>query len=206
MMQAVAIRRLGVLSRAVLGSPCLRQWSFCAAADAAAPGAGAGGGTRAALRPWLACASASFSSSACSSSSSSGGGDEEVRRARAVAAPAEPDTAPATIFDKILSREIPAKVVHEDEKCLAFRDVSPQAPVHILVIPKERDGLTQLSKARDDQAALLGHLLLTAGRLGAAQCPGGFRLVVNDGPDGCQSVYHLHVHVIGGRPLGWPPG
>ena len=113
-----------------------------------------------------------------------------------------------TIFDKIIAKEIPAKIAHEDEQCLAFHDVNPQAPVHVLVIPKHRDGLTRLSKCRPDQAALLGHLLVTASKiahdLGLAE--DGFRIVVNDGPSGGQSVYHLHVHILGGRPLGWPPG
>eukprot|EP00405_Crypthecodinium_cohnii_P064033 CAMPEP_0195009446 /NCGR_PEP_ID=MMETSP0326_2-20130528/9310_1 /TAXON_ID=2866 ORGANISM="Crypthecodinium cohnii, Strain Seligo" /NCGR_SAMPLE_ID=MMETSP0326_2 /ASSEMBLY_ACC=CAM_ASM_000348 /LENGTH=143 /DNA_ID=CAMNT_0040017683 /DNA_START=99 /DNA_END=530 /DNA_ORIENTATION=+ len=116
------------------------------------------------------------------------------------------DGAAKTIFDKIISKQIPATVVYEDEKCLAFRDVNPQAPTHILVIPKDRDGLTQLSKARDDQAAILGHLMLIAGRIGDKECPNGFRLVVNDGQDGCQSVFHLHIHIVGGRQMKWPPG
>merc|ERR1719444_743565 len=108
-----------------------------------------------------------------------------------------------TIFDAICEGKIPAEIVYEDDKCLAFRDVNPQAPVHILVIPKDRDGLTQLSKARDDQAEILGHLMLTAGKLGKSECPQGFRIVVNDGADGCQSVYHLHVHVVSGRQMSW---
>mmetsp|Transcript_102924 Transcript_102924/g.286629 ORF Transcript_102924/g.286629 Transcript_102924/m.286629 type:complete len:176 (-) Transcript_102924:88-615(-) len=130
----------------------------------------------------------------------------EVERARVAAAERTPDTAPPTIFDKIVKKEIPTKVVHEDDVCLAFRDVNPQAPVHVLVIPKERDGLTQLSRARKDQEGLLGHLLLVAGQVGNAECPEGFRIVVNDGMHGAQSVYHLHIHVIGGRQMGWPPG
>ncbi|CAE8595890.1 unnamed protein product, partial [Polarella glacialis] len=108
--------------------------------------------------------------------------------------------------DKIIKKEIPASVVYEDDRSLAFRDVGPQAPVHILVIPKDRDGLTQLSNARDDQEALLGHLLLVASRVGKAECPEGFRLVINDGKHGSQSVYHLHIHLIGGRQMNWPPG
>uniref|UniRef100_A0A6V2PK39 HIT domain-containing protein n=1 Tax=Heterosigma akashiwo TaxID=2829 RepID=A0A6V2PK39_HETAK len=113
-----------------------------------------------------------------------------------------------TIFDKIISKEIPANIIHEDELCIAFHDVNPQAPVHFLVIPKSKDGLNKLSNAREDQKALLGHLLFTAqevaGKEGLAE--GGFRTVINDGRNGCQSVYHLHIHVLGGRQLTWPPG
>merc|ERR1719215_907859 len=116
------------------------------------------------------------------------------------------DTGAPTIFDKILRKEIPATVVHDDDRCLAFRDVNPQAPVHVLVIPKSRDGLTQLRNARDDQESILGHLLLTASRIWQKECPDGFRIVINDGKEGQQTVYHLHVHVIGGRQLTWPPG
>ena len=122
--------------------------------------------------------------------------------------PATPGTpVPDTIFGKIARGELPARIVHEDEHCLAFHDVSPQAPVHVLVIP--RKPITQLSKAdpaRDQ--ALLGHLLLVAKRVAELQglANEGFRIVINDGKKGCQSVYHLHVHVIGGRQLTWPPG
>lgn len=130
---------------------------------------------------------------------------DEVARAQS-AASQNHDDQPETIFDKIIRKEIPAKIVHEDDRSLAFRDVNPQAPVHILVIPKERDGLTQLSQARDDQESLLGHLLLVARRLGKQECPDGFRVVINDGKHGAQSVYHLHIHVVGGRQMQWPPG
>eukprot|EP00929_Paragymnodinium_shiwhaense_P091566 TRINITY_DN51488_c0_g1_i1.p1 TRINITY_DN51488_c0_g1~~TRINITY_DN51488_c0_g1_i1.p1 ORF type:complete len:208 (-),score=22.68 TRINITY_DN51488_c0_g1_i1:242-790(-) len=129
---------------------------------------------------------------------------DEVAKAQAAASQA--DSSSPTIFDKIISKEIPASIVHEDDECLAFRDVAPQAPVHILVIPKKRDGLTQLRHGRTDQATVLGHLLLVASKIGAAECPDGFRVVINDGEQGCQSVFHLHLHVIGGRQLGWPPG
>jgi diadenosine tetraphosphate (Ap4A) HIT family hydrolase len=80
---------------------------------------------------------------------------------------------------------------------MAFRDVNPQAPVHFLVIPKNRDGLTQLTKAREDQKPLLGHLMYVAQMLGQKECPGGFRITINDGKDGAQSVYHLHLHCHG---------
>ncbi|KAJ7524780.1 hypothetical protein O6H91_17G021300 [Diphasiastrum complanatum] len=127
--------------------------------------------------------------------------------AAATAAVALRDTEAPTIFDKILSKQIPSTVVYEDEKVLAFRDISPQAPTHIILIPKERDGLTQLSKAEERHEEILGHLLYVAKVV--AQQEGlddGFRIVINDGPNGCQSVYHLHLHLLGGRKLGWPPG
>ncbi|KAL4443894.1 hypothetical protein ABPG75_011631 [Micractinium tetrahymenae] len=112
-----------------------------------------------------------------------------------------------TIFDKIISKEIPAKVIYEDDQALAFRDISPQGPVHFLVIPKVRGRLTQLSKMQEEDKPLLGHLMYVAAQVakqeGLAQ---GYRVVVNDGPNGCQSVYHLHLHIIGGRQMNWPPG
>ncbi|KAK6159022.1 hypothetical protein DH2020_006336 [Rehmannia glutinosa] len=112
-----------------------------------------------------------------------------------------------TIFDKIINKQIPANIVYEDEKVLAFRDISPQAPTHILIIPKVKDGLTGLSKAEEKHCEILGHLLYTA-KLVAKQegLDDGFRLVINDGPNGCQSVYHLHIHLLGGRQMNWPPG
>ena len=85
-------------------------------------------------------------------------------------------------------------------------DINPQAPVHILVIPKNRDGLTKLSNAREDQKYILGHLMYVAQSVGKKECPNGFRVVINDGEQGCQAVYHLHLHVVGGRQLNWPPG
>ncbi|XP_055601678.1 uncharacterized HIT-like protein Synpcc7942_1390 [Uranotaenia lowii] len=109
-----------------------------------------------------------------------------------------------TIFDKIIRRQIPADVIFEDDKCLAFNDVSPQGPVHFLVIPKRR--IPKLEDGTGSDVELLGHLMQVAGSLGKQRAPGGFRLVVNNGEHGCQTVYHLHLHVIGGRQLGWPPG
>lgn len=110
-----------------------------------------------------------------------------------------------TIFGRIIRREIPARIEHEDELCLAFHDVAPQAPVHVLVIPKRP--LASLADATEDDGGLLGHLVVVATRLarklGLHQ---GYRLVVNCGRDGGQSVDHLHVHLLGGRSLGWPPG
>eukprot|EP00933_Yihiella_yeosuensis_P081113 TRINITY_DN94655_c0_g1_i1.p1 TRINITY_DN94655_c0_g1~~TRINITY_DN94655_c0_g1_i1.p1 ORF type:complete len:133 (-),score=28.16 TRINITY_DN94655_c0_g1_i1:136-534(-) len=130
---------------------------------------------------------------------------DEAAKAEAAAA-AGADSAPDTIFGKILRKEIPSDCVYEDDLCYAFRDVNPQAPVHILVIPKERNGLTGICKSTADHKAVLGHMMVEAGRIGQAECPGGYRLVVNDGVDGCQSVYHLHIHILGGRKMSWPPG
>ena len=131
--------------------------------------------------------------------------NDEVQKAQEAAALVA-DGAPPTVFDKIISGEWSSDKIHEDELCLAFRDINPQAPVHFLVIPKHRDGLTQLSKAREDQKALLGHLMYVAQELAQKECPGGFRITINDGKDGAQSVYHLHLHVMGGRQMAWPPG
>mmetsp|Transcript_18496 Transcript_18496/g.28551 ORF Transcript_18496/g.28551 Transcript_18496/m.28551 type:complete len:222 (-) Transcript_18496:172-837(-) len=132
---------------------------------------------------------------------------EEAKKAAALYKDSDLDGAgPSTVFDKILSGEWSSDKVHEDDQCLAFRDINPQAPTHIVLIPKVRDGLTQLSKARDDQSPLLGHLLFVAQSIGKKECPQGFRIVINDGEHGSQSVYHLHLHIIGGRQLGWPPG
>ena len=112
-----------------------------------------------------------------------------------------------TIFDKIISKEIPANIIYEDDQCLAFRDINPQGPTHFLVIPKMHDGLTQLSKATEEHKPLLGHLLYTAHVVAKQEnLSNGYRVVINDGVDGDQSVYHLHLHVIGGRQMTWPPG
>lgn len=113
-----------------------------------------------------------------------------------------------TFFDKLVSKDIPADIIYEDDLCMAFRDINPQGPKHFLVIPKDKDGLNRLSSAEERHKALLGHLMYTA-QLVAKQeglGPDGFRLVVNDGAAGAQSVYHLHIHVIGGRQMAWPPG
>jgi histidine triad (HIT) family protein len=110
-----------------------------------------------------------------------------------------------TIFSKIIRREVPADIVYEDDLTLAFKDVAPQAPVHILVIPKKP--IPQLADAESEDHALMGHLLLTAKRV--AQQVGldnGYRLVINNGSDGGQTVDHLHLHILGGRPMKWPPG
>lgn len=111
-----------------------------------------------------------------------------------------------TLFEKIIAREIPAQIIHEDDLCLAFRDISPQAPVHFLVVPKTV--IPRLGEAKADQQSLLGHLLLTAAAV--AKKEGlhgtGFRTVINHGPHGGETVPHLHIHVLGGRALTWPPG
>lgn len=116
-----------------------------------------------------------------------------------------------TIFDKICSGEIPAAVLYEDEKCMAFKDVAPVAKDHFLVIPKTKfkQGLSQLSLAQEGKhEEILGHLMVTVAKVAKAQglAENGYRLVINDGKHGCQSVYHLHIHVIGGQQLTWPPG
>ena len=110
-----------------------------------------------------------------------------------------------SVFKKIIDREIPADIVYEDELCLAFRDISPQAPVHILIIPKEH--VASLDDAGDDHGALLGKLLLAARDLAAKEgVAGGYRVVNNCGASAGQSVFHIHFHLLGGRPMGWPPG
>lgn len=110
-----------------------------------------------------------------------------------------------TIFARIIDREVPADIIYEDDLCLAFRDVSPQAPTHVLVIPKKP--VASLAEFNDEDAALAGHLVLVLGKLARQlNLSGGYRIVANCGPDGGQSVDHLHFHLLGGRPLGWPPG
>lgn len=110
-----------------------------------------------------------------------------------------------TIFSRIIRGEIPARIVHDDDVCLAFHDVAPQAPVHILVIPKR--AIPSLAAVTEPDAALLGHLLVVATKLAASLgLTDGYRLVVNCGRDGGQTVDHLHVHLFGGRAMGWPPG
>lgn len=111
-----------------------------------------------------------------------------------------------TIFSKIIRGEIPADIVREDDRCIAFRDINPQAPVHILVVPKEP--LTGIQGVEEEDVPLLGHLLLVARQVAAAEglTARGFRCVINAGADGGQTVDHLHVHVLGGRRLDWPPG
>ncbi|MGF1489233.1 MAG: histidine triad nucleotide-binding protein [Prochloraceae cyanobacterium] len=110
-----------------------------------------------------------------------------------------------TIFGKIIRKEIPADIVYEDDLALAFKDINPQAPTHILVIPKKP--ITGIDAATDEDRDLLGHLLLTVKKVAArAGLSNGYRVVINNGQDGGQTVYHLHVHILGDRPLKWPPG
>jgi histidine triad (HIT) family protein len=110
-----------------------------------------------------------------------------------------------TLFQRIIDREIPAKIEHEDERCIVLHDIQPQAPVHLLIVPKQV--IPRVGDAEAADEAVLGHLLVTAGvvarKLGLDR---GFRLVINHGPDACESVPHLHVHLLARRQLGWPPG
>ncbi len=111
-----------------------------------------------------------------------------------------------TIFQKIIAREIPANIVYEDDICLAFHDIAPQAPVHILIIPKKL--IPRLAAATDADTLILGHLLQTARTIAQQEgiTESGFRIVINNGPDAGEEVPHLHVHILGKRPLTWPPG
>ena len=110
-----------------------------------------------------------------------------------------------TIFQKIIDREIPADIVYEDDQCLAFRDVSPQAPTHVLVIPKKP--IESIDQLAEEDSALLGHLWLVIRNLASElKLADGYRVVVNCGADGGQTVDHLHFHLLGGRALSWPPG
>jgi histidine triad (HIT) family protein len=111
-----------------------------------------------------------------------------------------------TIFQKIIAREIPAKIAHEDEHCIAIHDINPQAPVHVLVIPKKL--IARVGEATTADQSVLGHLLLTAADLARQLrlADSGYRIVINNGRDGGETVPHLHVHLLGKRPLSWPPG
>ncbi|MGL5943758.1 MAG: histidine triad nucleotide-binding protein [Waterburya sp.] len=110
-----------------------------------------------------------------------------------------------TIFGKIIRREIPADIVYEDDLALAFKDVNPQAPTHILVIPKKP--IPRLSDASPEDTALMGHLLMTVKKIAQqANLSNGYRVVINNGEDAGQSVDHLHLHILGDRSLSWPPG
>lgn len=111
-----------------------------------------------------------------------------------------------TLFEKIADRQIPAQIVYEDDRVVAFRDIQPQSPVHVLIVP--RRAIARIAEAGEEDRELLGHLLLKAAEvaktLGLAE--GGYRLVINNGRDGGESVPHLHCHILGGRAMGWPPG
>ena len=110
-----------------------------------------------------------------------------------------------TLFERIADREIPADIVFEDQTCLAFRDINPQAPVHILVVP--RKPIPSLDNLTEEDEQLVGHLFLAAQRIAASEgLSGGYRAVFNCGADGGQEVPHIHLHILGGRKLSWPPG
>jgi histidine triad (HIT) family protein len=110
-----------------------------------------------------------------------------------------------TIFEKIVAREIPAKIVWEDDEALAFEDINPQAPVHVLIVPKKV--IPRLGEATEKDGAILGKLLLIAGELAKKlELSNGYRVVINSGPDAGESVPHLHIHLLGKRALAWPPG
>ncbi len=111
-----------------------------------------------------------------------------------------------TLFEKIIAREIPAAIIYEDDSVLAFRDIQPQAPTHILIIPKKP--IPRVAEANSEDQKLLGHLLLKAAEVAAklGLDKTGYRLVINNGRDGGETVPHLHCHILGGRPLAWPPG
>lgn len=110
-----------------------------------------------------------------------------------------------TLFQRIADGEIPATLLHQDDRCIAFRDIKPQAPTHVLVVP--RKPIPRVGEAGPDDQALLGHLLITAAKVARdLGLKDGFRLVINHGRDGGESVPHLHVHLLGGRALSWPPG
>lgn len=110
-----------------------------------------------------------------------------------------------TIFTKIINREIPADIVYEDDLALAFRDINAQAPTHVLVIPKEE--IASLNDLTDDNAHVMGHLFSVVRQVAAQlELDGGYRTVINCGADGGQTVDHIHIHLLGGRPLSWPPG
>lgn len=111
-----------------------------------------------------------------------------------------------TLFQKIADREIPADIVYEDELCLCFRDINPQAPVHLLIVPKKP--IIRIAEASPEDQAVLGHLLLTAQHVAKQEGfdQAGFRTVINNGPNGGEEVPHLHLHILAGRKLTWPPG
>lgn len=112
----------------------------------------------------------------------------------------------STIFKKIIDKEIPADIVYEDDLCLAFRDIDPQAPVHVLIIPKKE--IVSLDEASEDDKDLLGHMLLKASQIARdlGVSDSGYRLVLNTNKEGGQEVEHMHIHLLGGRQMEWPPG
>ena len=110
-----------------------------------------------------------------------------------------------TLFSKIIKKEIPADILYEDDDCVAIKDINPQAPVHILVIPKKP--ISKVMDAKEEDKNLLGHLLLVAGKIARDQgISDAFRVVINNGAEAGQTVFHLHIHILGGRSFDWPPG
>lgn len=111
-----------------------------------------------------------------------------------------------TLFQKIADKEIPSNIVYEDDKCVCFRDISPQAPTHLLLVP--RKPIPRIEKATEEDTALLGHLMLVVGKVARQEglAESGFRTVLNNGPDSGEEVPHLHIHILGGRKFTWPPG
>ena len=109
-----------------------------------------------------------------------------------------------TLFEEIIARQIPANIVYEDDYTLAFRDIHPQAPTHILVVPKRM--IPRLDAATEADVEMLGRCLLTVAKVAAQAKLWGYRVVINNGEDAGQTVFHLHLHLLGGRPLTWPPG
>jgi histidine triad (HIT) family protein len=112
----------------------------------------------------------------------------------------------STIFKKIIDKEIPADIVHEDELCVAFRDIDPKAPTHILLIPKKE--IPSMAEVHNEDKQLIGHMYLVASKIAKDEgvSDSGYRLVVNTNEEGGQEVYHLHIHLLGGRQMNWPPG
>ncbi len=117
-----------------------------------------------------------------------------------------PEPMGPTLFEKIIARQIPAKIAYEDELVLAFHDINPQAPTHILIVPKKP--IPRVSEASSGDQQLIGHLVLKAAEVAAkvGLAEGGYRLVINSGPNGGETVPHLHCHILGGRQMTWPPG
>jgi histidine triad (HIT) family protein len=110
-----------------------------------------------------------------------------------------------SIFQKIIDREIPAKIEHEDDRCIVIHDIKPEAPVHLLIIPKQP--IERIGAATAADEPVLGHLLVTAGTVAKKlNLANGFRLVINSGPDACETIPHVHVHLLAKRQLAWPPG
>ncbi|XP_064628925.1 uncharacterized HIT-like protein slr1234 isoform X3 [Lineus longissimus] len=134
------------------------------------------------------------------------GDHDEVKAAKEAQEKYQKEGKPAeTVFTKIINREIPANIIYEDDKCMAFLDLNPQAPIHFLVIPIKP--IPGVSHAEQEDTNVLGHLLYIAKKLAAEKgAKNGFRIVINNGPDALQAVFHLHVHVLGGRQMDWPPG